>query len=102
VFGYWITFLDPGEVFKVSWTIRMIIMAVFGGAGTVLGPLLGSAVLVAIFEGLSTQLETLAELCNGLVVIAVVLFMPQGLIDAIGRHRLSPRKLLQNLRQYRI
>ncbi|HXI55635.1 MAG TPA: branched-chain amino acid ABC transporter permease [Polyangia bacterium] len=102
VFGYWITFLDPGEVFKVSWTIRMIIMAVFGGAGTVLGPLLGSAVLVAIFEGLSTQLETLAELCNGLVVIAVVLFMPQGLIDAIAHRRLSPRKLLQNLRQYRI
>jgi branched-chain amino acid transport system permease protein len=80
----------------------MIIMAVFGGAGTVLGPLLGSAVLVSIFEGLSTELETLAELCNGLVVIAVVLFMPQGLIEAIAHRRLSPRKLLQNLRQYRI
>jgi len=69
VFAYWITFIDPTEVFKVSWTIRMIIMAVFGGAGTVLGPLLGAAALASIFEGLSTHLETLAELCNGIIVI---------------------------------
>jgi branched-chain amino acid transport system permease protein len=102
IFGYWITFLDPGEVFKVSWTIRMIIMAVFGGVGTVLGPVLGAAVLVSIFEGLSTQLETLAELCNGLVVIAVVLFLPRGLVSSIARRELSLRKLLRNVRQYRI
>ena len=101
-YGYWITFLDPGEVFKVSWTIRMIIIAVFGGVGTVFGPLLGAAVLVSIFEGLSTHLETLAELCNGLVVIAVVLFLPKGLVDALARRRFSPRQLLANVRQYRV
>jgi branched-chain amino acid transport system permease protein len=102
VFAYWITFIDPSEVFKVSWTIRMIIMAVFGGAGTVLGPVLGAAALAAIFEGLSTHLETLAELCNGIIVILVVLFLPRGLLETIRRREFSFRQLLRNLREFRV
>jgi branched-chain amino acid transport system permease protein len=102
VFAYWITFVDPGEVFKVSWTIQMIIMAVFGGAGTVLGPVLGAAVLASIFEGLSTNLVTLAELGNGIIVMLVVLLMPRGLVETIRRRGLSPRKLLAHLRETRV
>jgi branched-chain amino acid transport system permease protein len=100
VFAYWITFIEPAEVFKISWTIRMIIMAVFGGAGTVLGPVLGAAALASIFEGLSTHLETLAELFNGVIVILVVLFMPKGLLETIRRRELSLRKLRDNMRDY--
>lgn len=100
VFGYWITFIDPGEVFKVSWTLRMIIMAVFGGAGTVLGPVLGAAVLSSIFEAFSTQLETLGELASGVIVILVVLVLPRGLVETIRRRDLSLRKLLRNLREH--
>jgi branched-chain amino acid transport system permease protein len=86
VYAYWITFIDPDAVFKVIITVQMIIMAVFGGAGTVLGPLLGALVMASVSEWLSTHLVTLAELFNGLIVILVVLFMPKGLFDLI-RHR---------------
>ncbi len=102
VFAYWITFIDPDAVFKVIITIQMIIMAVFGGAGTVAGPLLGALVLASISELLSTQLVTLAELFNGLVVILVVLFMPKGLVDVVRHRSLSVRALARNLREYRI
>ncbi len=78
VFAYWITFIDPDGVFRVIMTIQMIIMAVFGGMGTVVGPLLGALVLASVSEVLSTQLVSLAELFNGLIVILVVLFMPRG------------------------
>ncbi len=100
VFGYWITFIDPDGVFKVLITIQMIIMAVFGGTGTVVGPLLGTVVLASVSELLSTQLVTLAELFNGLVVILVVLFMPRGLI-ALGRVRtFSLRGLARGFKEY--
>jgi branched-chain amino acid transport system permease protein len=102
VFAYWITFIDPDAVFKVITTIQMIIMAVFGGAGTILGPLLGALVLASISEVLSTQLVTLAELFNGLIVILVVLFMPKGLSDVIRRRAFRPRDFGRNLREYRI
>jgi branched-chain amino acid transport system permease protein len=102
VFAYWITFIDPEGVFKVIMTIQMIIMAVFGGMGTVVGPLLGALVLASVSEVLSTQLVSLAELFNGLIVILVVLFMPRGLVDVIRKREFSPRKLARNLRAYRV
>jgi branched-chain amino acid transport system permease protein len=102
VFAYWITFIDPEGVFRVIVTIQMIIMAVFGGMGTVVGPLLGALVLATVSEVLSTQLVSLAELFNGVIVILVVLFMPKGLADVIRKREFSLRKLARNLREYRV
>lgn len=100
VFAYWITFIDPDGVFRVIVTIQMIIMAVFGGMGTVVGPLLGAFVLASVSELLSTQLVSLAELFNGLIVILVVLFMPKGLAEVIRNREFSLKKLARNLREY--
>jgi branched-chain amino acid transport system permease protein len=80
----------------------MIIMAVFGGMGTVVGPLLGALVLASVSELLSTQLVSLAELFNGLIVILVVLFMPKGLAEVIRQREFSLKKLARNLREYRV
>jgi branched-chain amino acid transport system permease protein len=102
VYAYWITFIDPDAVFKVIITVQLIIMAVFGGTGTVLGPLLGALVLASVSEWLSTQLVTLAELFNGLIIILVVLFMPRGLSDLIRQRTFSLRYFLRNLREYRV
>jgi branched-chain amino acid transport system permease protein len=102
VFAYWITFIDPEGVFRVIVTIQMIIMAVFGGMGTVVGPLLGALVLATVSEVLSTHLVSLAELFNGVIVILVVLFMPKGLADVIRKREFSLRKLARNLREYRV
>jgi branched-chain amino acid transport system permease protein len=102
VYAYWITFIDPDAVFKVIITVQMIIMAVFGGAGTVLGPLLGALVMASVSEWLSTHLVTLAELFNGLIVILVVIFMPKGLSDLIRQRSFSLRYFVKNLREHRI
>lgn len=102
VYAYWITFIDPDAVFKVIITVQLIIMAVFGGTGTVLGPLLGALVLASMSEWLSTHLVTLAELFNGLIIILVVLFMPRGLSDLIRQRTVSLRYFARNLREYRI
>ena len=102
VYAYWITFIDPDGVFKVTTTVQLIIMAAFGGTGTVLGPLLGTVVLASISEWLSTHLVALAELAYGLVIILVVLFMPKGLSDLFRQRPFSLRYFVRNLREYRI
>jgi len=102
VYAYWITFIDPDAVFKVIITVQLLIMAVFGGTGTVLGPLLGALVLSAVSEVLATQLVTLAELFNGFIIILVVLFMPKGISDLIRQRAVSLRYFAKNLREYRI
>jgi branched-chain amino acid transport system permease protein len=102
VYAYWITFIDPDSVFKVTMTVQLIIMAAFGGTGTVLGPLLGTLVLASISEWLSTHLVALAELAYGVVIILVVLFMPKGLSDLFRQRPFSLRYFVRNLREYRI
>ena len=54
IHAYWITFLDPESAFDISLNVKMIIMAVFGGPGTVLGPIVGALFAVGHF-GISVE-----------------------------------------------
>jgi branched-chain amino acid transport system permease protein len=54
IHAYWVTFIDPESAFDISLNVKMIIMAVFGGPGTVLGPIVGAISMSAISEFQST------------------------------------------------
>ena len=62
----------------------MVIMAVFGGPGTVFGPVIGAFILSVIYEYLSSSISTAAALLFGIVIVLAVVFMPKGLMD-LGR-----------------
>lgn len=85
IHAYWITFIDPASAFDLSLNVRMIIMAVFGGAGTVVGPVIGAFLLSGVSEVLASYITGAASLFFGLVIIAAVVFTPKGLIDAVRR-----------------
>ena len=101
--AYWITFLDPASAFDISLNVKMIIMAVFGGPGTVFGPVVGAFVLSAISEVLSSEITSVAGLFFGIVVVAAVVLMPRGLADIIRHFRTSGwRYFIQNVKAHRI
>lgn len=83
--AYYLTFIDPASAFDLSLNVRMIIMAVFGGAGTVLGPVIGAFLLSGVSEVLASYITGAASLFFGLVIIAAVLFTPKGVLDAARR-----------------
>jgi len=84
IHAYWITFLDPVSAFDIGLNVKMIIMAVFGGPGSILGPVIGAFLLSGISEVLSTEISNLAGLFFGVVIVIAVVFMPRGLAD-LGR-----------------
>jgi len=84
IHAYWITFLDPVSAFDIGLNVKMIIMAVFGGPGSILGPVVGAFLLSGISEVLSTEISNLAGLFFGVVIVIAVVFMPRGLAD-LGR-----------------
>ncbi|HXZ44209.1 MAG TPA: branched-chain amino acid ABC transporter permease, partial [archaeon] len=45
VYAYWFTFIDPPTIFNTDFTIQAIVMTLFGGPGTALGPLAGAIIL---------------------------------------------------------
>jgi branched-chain amino acid transport system permease protein len=103
IHAYWITFLDPDSAFDISLNVKMIIMAVFGGPGTVLGPVLGAFVLSAVSEVLSSEVTNVAGLFFGMVVVAAVVLMPRGVADVIRQFRKSGwRYFIENLWAHRI
>jgi branched-chain amino acid transport system permease protein len=79
VHAYWITFIDPASSFDITLNVKMIIMAVFGGPGSVFGPIIGALLLSGISEVLASEISTLASLFFGLVIVAAVVLMPRGL-----------------------
>jgi branched-chain amino acid transport system permease protein len=103
IHAYWITFLDPASAFDISLNVKMIIMAVFGGPGTVLGPVLGAFALSAVSEVLSSEITSVAGLFFGLVVVVAVIFMPRGVADLMRHFRKSGwRYFIENIRLHRV
>jgi branched-chain amino acid transport system permease protein len=45
VYAYWVTFIDPPTVFNVDFAVQAIVMTLFGGPGTALGPLVAAVLL---------------------------------------------------------
>lgn len=103
IHAYWVTFIDPESAFDISLNVKMIIMAVFGGPGTVLGPIVGAFSLSAISEFLSSEVTNIAGLFFGLVVVAAVVLMPRGLADVVRRFRKTGwRYFAENIRANRL
>jgi len=75
---------------------------VFGGPGTVLGPIVGAFSLSAISELLASQLS-MASAFYGLVIVLAVVFMPGGLMELGGGFRRRGwRYFLDNMRRFRL
>ncbi len=103
IHAYWITFLDPESAFDIGLNVKMIIMAVFGGPGTVFGPIVGALSLSAISEVLSSEVTSIAGLFFGVVIVVAVVLMPRGLADLARRVRtLGWRYFAENVRANRL
>jgi branched-chain amino acid transport system permease protein len=101
IHAYWITFIDPASAFDLTLNVQMVIMAVFGGPGTVFGPVIGAFILSVIYEYLSSSISTAAALLFGIVIVVAVVFMPKGIMDvARGIRRRGPAYFLQNVRAH--
>lgn len=71
------------------WTVSgdAVIWTVVGGAGTLIGPVIGTALLIALRDYISTWFEHYLILI-GLIAIVIVLVAPQGLVGLL-RSRVS-------------
>jgi branched-chain amino acid transport system permease protein len=82
-YANYVSFVGP-EVFGFSFMITMIIMVLAGGKGTLVGPVMG-AVIVVLLEEYLRDFKELRFSIFGLIVMAVVLFLPRGIMGFITR-----------------
>jgi branched-chain amino acid transport system permease protein len=86
MYAYYLTYIHPDIVFDVMISILIVLMALFGGGGTWLGPVIGAVVLTLVNEGLSTFVKAeFARIIYGCLFIGVIIFMPNGIMEFLKR-----------------
>jgi ABC-type branched-subunit amino acid transport system permease subunit len=72
----------------------MAIITMLGGAGTLLGPIVGAILLLSASEIFKNQFKESHLLIYGILIVVVVLFLPEGIIGGVKQliNRMRPQK----------
>jgi branched-chain amino acid transport system permease protein len=83
LYAHYTRFVSP-EVFLFSYTVTMVIMVVAGGKGTLAGPIVGAVIFTVLPEALRAVASWQWQmLLYGMLLIAVLFFMPRGIVPAL-------------------
>jgi len=82
--------IGPGN-YAFENAVDILTMAVFGGTGSLVGPVIGAAILTVLPE-LLRALKNFRLAVNGLILVLVVLFLPKGIWDPSRVHALWQRR----------
>ncbi|MGB8648710.1 MAG: branched-chain amino acid ABC transporter permease [Anaerolineae bacterium] len=80
----------------VGTTINALLMTIIGGSGTLIGPMIGAAVLQLLGYVLNLYLGEIWQLVFGLIYILLVLFLPYGIVGTWRSRNLSWRGMWNN------
>lgn len=84
-------YVEPSIVFNPTVSFLTVIMALLGGAGRLWGPAFGAVPLFLLFEWLSARFPDHFSILLGLMFLAVVYALPDGLLAAAEKLRSKAR-----------
>ncbi len=85
------------NVAAMSFTVSALLMILIGGVGTLNGALVGAAVLRLLQFGLSKYFSESASFISGAIYVAIVLFVPYGIVGTWRLKRFERQKGWENL-----
>jgi branched-chain amino acid transport system permease protein len=90
---YFIAQVLPASGFDPAFDLVIVLMAFFGGVGTVAGPVLGALIIEPAQQYFTQQFPNafLSQITLGAVFLAVIVLMPRGLIPTAGEKLTSWR-----------
>ena len=84
-------YIEPISVFPLVTTITMIVMVLFGGKGTIWGPVLGAVILFTFQELVWAHFPHAHQVLLGAIIVTVVLVMPRGILGVLQQKYNLPR-----------
>jgi len=88
VYAWNLSVFYPEAVFTLQISVFAIVFALFGGVGTVIGPLIGAGVLYSLYSVIGISTPQYFQLIYGLLIVLLVLFMPGGVLSLFTRRGL--------------
>jgi branched-chain amino acid transport system permease protein len=86
IYASWVAYIDPTDAFSIVLTVKVPVMAMLGGPGTVAGPVLGAWAFVLLEEFVWARFLEWNRAILGLLIVALVFCLPGGLLN-LGRLR---------------
>jgi branched-chain amino acid transport system permease protein len=90
-YALYVLLIEPSVAFSFLVSIKIIIVVIIAGIGTLLGPLLGAFVAIIpdelIRSWLGGMYVGIAGILYGAVLVIVVKLQPQGILHLFGRSR---------------
>ena len=83
LFVYYHQFVSPHGL-SLANSAEVLLMVISGGSGTLLGPVVGAALVVIVKNVASAYIERW-NLVLGVIFVAIVIFMPEGLVPGSAR-----------------
>lgn len=75
-------YMTPNDAFNVHVTIKMVVMSLLGGIGTVLGPVVGATFLQVMEDLLGAQFLNAYLVILGGIIVALIMFLPRGIMGS--------------------
>ena len=97
LYGIVLSALQPQPLFELHLSVRIALVAIIGGRGTLFGPLVGAALLTAAAELFRNVFAEANLLIYGALIVIVVLFAPHGVVGELDR-RLVRRRYARSAR----
>ncbi len=91
-YAQYILYIDPGSVMLLATSIQIVLISMLGGAGSIMGPVIGAAILIPASEytrvALGFKGTGMDMLIYGLLITLISMYYPEGvwkLLSRIGR-----------------
>lgn len=81
MYAHLVKYIGP-DTFTMKQSVMFVTMMLFGGTGSIVGPLIGSLVVLVLNEGLRA-FEQYQMLVYGILLLIVIVMLPGGLYGAI-------------------
>lgn len=90
IYAWGLGYITTSSVYRTDFSLNMIVYSLLGGMGTLIGPIVGSLVMVVLTQVLLGHLLDIHMMLTGAILVAMVLLAPRGLVGFV--RRLSERR----------
>lgn len=80
-----LTYVYPADVFAIHYTVEAIIIVLLGGAGTLLGPIIGALIYGLSKYYLAVHLPGFQLLIFAPVILSIIVLAPEGTVGILKR-----------------
>lgn len=88
IHALFVSYVTAGEIFSINLPLTVVLMAVLGGTRHWGGPVVGATAITLLLHSFTGgDMAVLGKGLTGLILIAVILFMPAGIVGQLLQRR---------------